>query len=685
MRRFNRKVMMVFNIFGVLVLLNAGLLGWMSVSADVRPEAVYALSPDSIVYDKNSDRITAMGQAEIRESKEGGYHMRYPGTENEYDLGEHPLVYDTASSELWLFGDGYRVYYDGSVEPISARTEVNDYENASFYKLADRRYVMTGGTIVDESGLFAANNFLYIVLDRLGNAQLLNDRINMKTLEPMTIICGEARFDIANEQLSMSDNAIDLTRILGTSAMGMDALKSREGGDAAADDPLGEGRDVITIRGGSGGAGGIGGTGGTGGTGGFGGIGGLGGIGGTGGSGGIGGGGGTGGMGGNGGAGGAGGDGVAGNGNGQGGGSLDDANITLRRNIAFLGVNADATSLTAHYAVIDPGYAYGSVFLQVDELVVVGGGSGYSKRMDLNVAAKNATIYDLKPGTSYTVSLGYHSFGQAAPEIVDMVRISTLPITAYIRPTHLKTKSLTFIVRLDSEYVLGGGKVRLYGGQSANDIGPGTYMDEETLDIAKASSGGWECTLTYDPCAYLTLRLEDCTYKGEPVTMAFADVSVKNTTSSSAAPFGMKVTDDAEEVPVPPPVEPPAPPAPPVEQPAPPAPPAEQPAPPAEPPTQPEQPAPPAEPPTQPEQPAPPAEPPTQPEQPAPPAEPPTQPPAEQPAPPAEPPVSPAEGGGVEQTPNAPEGESGGAQAIPAGIKKSAKPPASQPPITLRI
>jgi hypothetical protein len=546
MRRFNRKVIRAFNIFGIAVLLNTAFLGWMGATgATSGPEVAYALPAGSIVYDGNNGRIELMAQATVRESGNEGYKLTYAGASEEFALGDHPVAYETDSSTLNLFGDGYRVYRDGSVEAIKARTEITDYENSAFYKLADRRYVITGGTISDETGLFTAQGFLFIVMDRLGDARLLNDRVDMTTLEPMTLVCGDVRFEISSEKLLLGSGNIDLTRILGSSTVGMDALRNMtEEETPAAGDSAAEGRELITIRGGSGGTGGTGGSGGIGGTGGIGGIGGIGGTGGFGGSGGIGGSGGTGGNGGNGGNGGSGGDGVAGTGDNVAGGTFDNANITLRRSIAFLGASSDVTSITVHYAVVDPGYAYGSVFLLVNELV----GNGEVKRMELDTAFNSATVYGLNPGSAYTASIGYHSFDAASEEIVDIVRVSTPPIAAYIQPTVLTPDSLTFVLKLDSLYTPTAGNISLYQGQAA--IGA-PYATEHLSpeQIRRAASGGLELTFDYGGGAYITLCLEDVHYQGSDVDMSFADVTIKNTTSSQLQPLSMKIFDAPIELP----------------------------------------------------------------------------------------------------------------------------------------
>jgi hypothetical protein len=552
MRRFNGKVIRAFNIFGVLVLLNAVFLGWMSVSgAGGGAEAVYALSAGSIVYDGNNGRTDLMAQAAIKASGSGGYRLIYTGASEEFALGDHPVAYEPDSSNLNLFGDGYRVYRDGSVEAIKDRTEISDYVNSAFYKLADRRYVITGGTISDETGLFTAQGFLFIVLDRLGNARLLNDRTDMTTLEPMTLVCGDVRFEISSEKLHTGAGDIDLTRILGSSTVGMEALKNtlRDEETPAAEGLANEGRELITIRGGEGGTGGAGGLGGLGGEGGEGGIGGTGGTGGFGGPGGIGGAGGTGGNGGNGGNGGAGGEGVAGSveEGGSAGGSFTGANITLRRSIAFLGASAEVTSITVHYAVVDPGYAYGSVFLRVFETAE---DPDDGIRRELDTAFNSATVYGLKPGSAYTVAIGCYAFDAEQEEIVDIVRVYTPPIAAYIQPTVLTPETLTFLLKLDSMYTPSSGRVMLYYGQSA--MGQAALPLELSHEqIKKAASGGVYLTFEYEGGADLTLRLEGAVYNGVSVDTDFTEVTIKNTTSSKDRSPGLQTFDTPLWVPEP--------------------------------------------------------------------------------------------------------------------------------------
>jgi hypothetical protein len=272
MRKLNKKAIISFNIFGLLVLLNIGMFALAVVKVAAASGVTYAVAADSVIFDKNNIPITTTANGEISKKWDGNFHLKLE-KQGDFNLGKSTAAYETMSSKLKIYGDGYQVFYDGSVNRISKETQITDLSKTAFYKLADRKYLITGPLIKSNDGLMNAKKFLFVIVDKAGNAQLLNNTLNMKTAQPMVLLCGDIKFDIANEKLLVVQKTIDLTKIYGTTNKYSPAAKEEK------NEPV---KDLV-IRGGKGGEGGKGGTGGLGGVGGFGGIGGLGGVGGSGG------------------------------------------------------------------------------------------------------------------------------------------------------------------------------------------------------------------------------------------------------------------------------------------------------------------------------------------------------------------------------------------------------------------
>ena len=59
-------------------------------------------------------------------------------------------------------------------------------------------------------------NYLLVELDKLGNAKLSNNKINLKTITPMILVTSKYRFDINNEILNFGSYDIDLKKIIGS-------------------------------------------------------------------------------------------------------------------------------------------------------------------------------------------------------------------------------------------------------------------------------------------------------------------------------------------------------------------------------------------------------------------------------------------------------------------------------------
>ncbi len=497
MRKLNKKAILSFNLFGVLVLLTVGMFAFVVVRVAAQSEGSYAIAADSVVIDKSNIPVTTPVEGRITRTWDGDFQLDL-ANRGKYNLGKSTVVYEINNSKLKIFGKGYQVFYDGSVRPILNETQIDDFSTTAFYKLADRKYLITGPVIKSDDNLVSAGNFLYVVVDRLGNAQLINDTVDMKTVEPMVLACGGVRFDIANEKLLEDQKTIDLTKIYGTTSKYLSLSSAEENNK----------QDEIVIHGGKGGKGGLGGTGGIGGVGGKGGFGGTGGVGGIGG---------TGGAGGRGGTGGDGGVGVVGGGS--------SASLKFRNVLSLRGVKTRVNSISVDYSVTDPGGEFSTVFLEVaptdisqkDKLTV---------RKQVSIDENKETVYGLNPGTSYTVSLGYRTYDSTEDFIVDVVKVQTAGIAARIRLERLTSGEVYFNLELDPDYIVERGRIVL--------VADSLEVDEKDIDVQAAiSSGGWSSSLGYTSGTTLELKLVDMEYDGEPISLAAANLVFTNTTASA--------------------------------------------------------------------------------------------------------------------------------------------------------
>jgi hypothetical protein len=532
MRKFNGKTILSFNIFGVTVLLIVAVVVASVLLASRAEGSVFPVAPGSIVYDKNSQPITTINPAQTNRVKDGNYALTVEGSDVVYDLGATPVIYDTTTHELVLYGKAYyQVFNDGSVKMLTGRTVISDFEETAFYKLTDLKYLMTGSSITDTGSKVDASGYLLVMLDHLGNASLLNDQTNIKLLQPTTLLNNTTQFDLANESLSIDGEAIDLKRIIGSSNTYRAATETDEVTGGSTGNYELDANGNIVIRGGNGGSGGDGGSGGNGGNGGIGGSGGYGGIGGFGGSGG------TGGYGGGGGAGGTGGNGGAGGGGGIGGSGLQ-YNGSFRSQMMLTSVEPTLTALNVGYAVDDPFSLLGEPFLAYAETMSDTGMENLQK-LSLDPAAYNAMLYDLAPGTMYTLYFGFRDYNSdEAGTVVDIVKVTTKPLNYSLTVSKVALDGINFNLKLSNtdnlDYTTTA-KVALYVGTDPTPVS--TAVLTTAAYNAAYSNEGWNGFVSYSAAllgnATFHLELEGLTINGQsvktrPDTMMMAQYAMQS-------------------------------------------------------------------------------------------------------------------------------------------------------------
>lgn len=289
-RKLNRKAKRSFAIFTVSVLASVGMFSTAVVTTTRAQAERFALTAGTVVYDNEFRQVDFGQEGRLYRDWDKTYKL-IDENKKEYNLGRQTVVYEPANSTLSIYGGGYRFNGDGTVVQLESKYQVNDLSESGFYKLSDRKFVMTGDNIRDDGAGSRLLDGQYLVGDKSGNVQVINENLDMKVLGSKYFDNGNMRFTIKDETLDLGLNrTVNLAQVMGSLQV--------------VEDPYNLGQKVYayTIRGGDGGSGGIGGTGGTGGIGGTGGRGGDGGLGGYGGNGGTGG---AGGIGGNGGTGGA--------------------------------------------------------------------------------------------------------------------------------------------------------------------------------------------------------------------------------------------------------------------------------------------------------------------------------------------------------------------------------------------
>ena len=175
----------------------------------------YNVSTGSIVQDNNKNYVEIMEDAILKVRWNGNYYLLYQ--DKKINLGKKVIVYDTISNGIKLYGKLYEIAESGKIIDHNDETDIKSTASAKFYKLDDREYLLVDKEITSEDKSINASNYLFVELDRMGNAKLSNYKLNLKTIKPTTLITSKYTFDIANELLKYESLDIDLKKIIGTS------------------------------------------------------------------------------------------------------------------------------------------------------------------------------------------------------------------------------------------------------------------------------------------------------------------------------------------------------------------------------------------------------------------------------------------------------------------------------------
>lgn len=432
-------------LFGVVILGCLGAVGACVGKVVATQSDLYAIASGSAVFDNAYNHVDVSAEASVSRSWDKLYTLSL--NDSKTTLGKQTVIYEPSSGSVKIFGSGYRLYADGTVSMLDNFTKVDNLSETGFFKLSDRKYLITGSRIWDNVGLVDTSNYLFISLDDAGNARLINDTMNVVAVEEgMTLYSDGLEFVLSSQTATIGEHQVDLTSILGGIAGLGEGSSSTTGAGGEVYD--------ITVRGGNGGNGGTGGTGGTGGIGGMGGTGGSGGTGGTGGTGGIGG------------IGGTGGTGVSG-----GTGGITAAGRTY---MVLKSVSSDAMSLDISYQIADPFGNYGVGYLLVYDAAAGLGNYNDTQAYTIPISLDDTSIHiteytsgmtqdengnlvpvksAIQPNKQYTIEIGYYSSeDENAPyKYIDIMRANTVNVTSSLKITQLELQNINAQIGLDTD------------------------------------------------------------------------------------------------------------------------------------------------------------------------------------------------------------------------------------------
>ena len=482
MRKYDSRNKRNIGVIVVICLVVAIVFSYFLVKEIKLSKIKYEIDSSSLVFDVDKNAILLSKTGTVKKKWNEKYYLDY--NEEQYQIGSHVISFNNNELSLSLYGEFYEVNRNSEVNITKEETKLNNLAISRFYKLTDRKYLVVDSSIKSEDSTLETTYYLIIELDKLGNAILYNNNLNVKTFKETKIVTSTYTFDIANELLIYENDTVDLKKILGTTneyQPPKEEEKEEEntpggnsGGTGNGGTGTGDGSGTGNTGTGNGGTGsGNGGSGiGNGGTGS-----------GNGGSG-------TG----NGGTGS--GDDIITNEPGTGDEVTDDEIINQTAVTSIVKIVPSINEINIDYVIYDTMNKYLNTFVEVK--------SEYgSKTVYLSKSTTSVSLNNLYPGTEYTLTFKYTYKDEdlIKEEIIDTQIVSTLLPNITLAATKVTGRSIDYKIALSS-YSISSATLRLY---------VDGVLQENVLSINKENlQGSFDISnLTIPNGSLVELSLED--------------------------------------------------------------------------------------------------------------------------------------------------------------------------------
>ena len=267
-RKYDLKNKRSFIIILVLSIAVIGIFSLFIYKYSKASKIEYVIESGSVLQDIEKNYINVDDDAILKIRWDGSYYLIY--NDEKINLGNKVITYNTITGGMKLYGTFYEIASDGKIIENKNETVLANTTDTKFYKLDDREYLLVDNKIYSDDNSIEANNYLLVELDKVGNAKLSNNKINLKTISPTKLVTSKYTFDIANELLNFGQFDIDLKKIIGSTnqyvpeSNGDNKEESDSSGNNNVTTPNEEDDNNLNIGTGTGGTGGTGGSAGTG-------------------------------------------------------------------------------------------------------------------------------------------------------------------------------------------------------------------------------------------------------------------------------------------------------------------------------------------------------------------------------------------------------------------------------------
>lgn len=215
MRKYDKKnkmyFVMVIGLSLVLIVIFSFFLNKVISNARLN----YVIDAGSIMYDKDKNLIRIDDDAILKKKWNDTYYLSYK--DELINLGLNSVIYNPSKNQMNLYGRFYEIVKDLEDKVVIHDDEtISNVNESRFYKIADRKYLLVDRTIKSDNNLVNASNYLIVELDKLGNALLYNNNLNLKTFKETNLITSTYSFNIAEEKLLINNEEVDLKKIIGS-------------------------------------------------------------------------------------------------------------------------------------------------------------------------------------------------------------------------------------------------------------------------------------------------------------------------------------------------------------------------------------------------------------------------------------------------------------------------------------
>ena len=225
-RKLGKKNIRLFVLFSFLVLLVIILFGYFIYQALTYDKTLYKVAANSFMYDSDNNYVLLENDGELTQKWDKHYYLKVK--DKKKNMGNDVVVYNDNDFIIYIYGTNYQVKTNGDVIYSNTKVEASRNGSPTFYKLDDRKYLIVGSSIQTDNKEIKTKNYLIIEIDKSGHALLLNNELNIKTLNTLVLKTGVYDFDVANERLIVNENIIDLKKISGSTNQYVEPVEEEE-------------------------------------------------------------------------------------------------------------------------------------------------------------------------------------------------------------------------------------------------------------------------------------------------------------------------------------------------------------------------------------------------------------------------------------------------------------------------